>query len=523
MTTFDMNNAVEIAKMDIYAIYLRKSRADMEAEKLGEGETLARHKKILTELAARKGLYIGKIYQEIVSGETIEDRPEIQKLIKDCYDGKYKGILIVEVTRLSRGNQGDAQKIMDCLKYSNMNNGLLVVTPTKTYDVAHNTDDEEYMEFELFMSRREHKMIGKRMLRGRHQSVVEGNYISSYRPYGYNIIKTRTSRTLIPNKDEAPIVKMIFDMAVNQNMSSGKIARYLTMSGIPTYYGEREWNPDTIKAILTNETYTGKVRWNYTMKIKTMVDGNLISKRTNASETDHYMLYDGKHKEHALVDEDTFRKASTKYYHDKTKTNLRLSNPLAGLLFCKSCGRAMAYQSYAHRKGSVSPRYCHKTSTSCKIKSVITQDVIDAVVYALKLYIDNFEIKMDSLPDVDENTVYDQIEVIEREIRKTERILSKLFDSWELEQISDNEFVQRKAIHNEKIENLKNRIEEIENSIPEKENYENIIYHLSDALNKVTDDTLEAGIKNEYLKRVFSKIEFSRENNHEFILDINLR
>ena len=37
MTTFDMNNAVEIAKMDIYAIYLRKSRADMEAEKLGEG------------------------------------------------------------------------------------------------------------------------------------------------------------------------------------------------------------------------------------------------------------------------------------------------------------------------------------------------------------------------------------------------------------------------------------------------------------------------------------------------------
>ena len=207
---------------------------------------------------------------------------EIQKLIKDCYDGKYKGILIVEVTRLSRGNQGDAQKIMDCLKYSNMNNGLLVITPTKTYDVAHNTDDEEYMEFELFMSRREHKMIGKRMLRGRHQSVVEGNYISSYRPYGYNIIKTRTSRTLIPNKDEAPIVKMIFDMAVNQNMSSGKIARYLTISGIPTYYGEREWNPDTIKAILTNETYTGKVRWNYTMKIKTMVDGNLVSKRTNA-------------------------------------------------------------------------------------------------------------------------------------------------------------------------------------------------------------------------------------------------
>ena len=47
--------------MDMYAIYLRKSRADLEAEKLGEGEALARHHKILEELAARKGFYINKI------------------------------------------------------------------------------------------------------------------------------------------------------------------------------------------------------------------------------------------------------------------------------------------------------------------------------------------------------------------------------------------------------------------------------------------------------------------------------
>ena len=47
--------------IDMYTIYLRKSRADLEAEKLGEGETLARHHKILEELAARKGFYIDEI------------------------------------------------------------------------------------------------------------------------------------------------------------------------------------------------------------------------------------------------------------------------------------------------------------------------------------------------------------------------------------------------------------------------------------------------------------------------------
>lgn len=78
-------------KIENYALYLRKSRADMEAEKLGEGETLARHKKILTELAARKGLHVGKIYHEIVSGETIAARPQIQQMIQDCYNGLYRG------------------------------------------------------------------------------------------------------------------------------------------------------------------------------------------------------------------------------------------------------------------------------------------------------------------------------------------------------------------------------------------------------------------------------------------------
>ena len=230
MTTFDMNNAVEWAKntLDQYAIYLRKSRKDIEAEKLGEGETLARHKKILTDLAARQGLYIAAIYQEIVSGETIKARPQIQALINECYKGTYRGILVVDVDRLSRGNQGDAQIILDALKFGNSNNGVLVVTPTKTFDVAHNADDEEYMEFMLFMSRREYKTIQKRLERGRLQAVVEGNYMGSYRPYGYDIVKTKTSRTLTPKESEAAVVKMIFEWTVKDNMTPGDIARRLT-------------------------------------------------------------------------------------------------------------------------------------------------------------------------------------------------------------------------------------------------------------------------------------------------------
>ena len=48
--------------MDKYAIYLRKSRADLEAEKLGEGETLTRTA-WFEALDNQYGLFIG-VYQD---------------------------------------------------------------------------------------------------------------------------------------------------------------------------------------------------------------------------------------------------------------------------------------------------------------------------------------------------------------------------------------------------------------------------------------------------------------------------
>lgn len=522
MTTFDMNNVVDTAldlKIDVYAIYLRKSRADMEAEKLGEGETLARHKKILLELAARKGLYIGKIYQEVVSGDTIEARPEIKKLINDCYAGKYKGILIVEVTRLSRGNQGDAQTIMDCLKYSNMNNGVLVVTPTKIYDVARSQEDEEYMEFELFMSRREYKMIHKRMDRGRKQAVVEGNYMGPFRPYGYDIVKGRKTRTLTPNEYEAPIVKQIFEWAAKDNMSPWSIAKRLSAMGARTYNGDTNWTKAFIQDCLKNPVYVGKVRWNTRMKVKTMVNNQLKVTRPRYI-SDQYMLYEGKHKQHALVDEETFKLVQNRSHSDRSKSDVALQNPLAGLMSCKKCGRSVYLQSYSGKRNK---RYTHRQNTEgCKVKSALHPDVIAAVTHALKTYIEDFELKIEKTSDVDEKMIERKIGELRKEIDKTKKRKAKLFASWEDDDISHNDFVERKAVHNQRLEILQEQIDELEYTIPEKEEYEEKLLMLSDAFIAINDDELDAEAKNMFLKKIIRQIEFSRENDEEFILDIDL-
>ena len=84
-----------------YAMYLRKSRADREAEMRGEMETLARHEKMLFETARRMNLSIGAVYKEVVSGETIASRPVIQQLLSEVEQGMWTGVLAVSYTHLT--------------------------------------------------------------------------------------------------------------------------------------------------------------------------------------------------------------------------------------------------------------------------------------------------------------------------------------------------------------------------------------------------------------------------------------
>ena len=64
---------------DRYAMYLRKSRADLEMEALGEMETLTRHKHMLDALAAKHDIHPDQItvYKELVSGDSISERVEM--------------------------------------------------------------------------------------------------------------------------------------------------------------------------------------------------------------------------------------------------------------------------------------------------------------------------------------------------------------------------------------------------------------------------------------------------------------
>ena len=122
-----------------YAMYLRKSRKDLEAELRGEGETLARHRRILRELADSMRLPVNTIYQEVVTGDTIAGRPKMQQLLTDIEQGAYEGVFVMEVERLARGDTIDQGIVAQTFKYTDTK----IITPMKTYDPA-NLFDEEF-------------------------------------------------------------------------------------------------------------------------------------------------------------------------------------------------------------------------------------------------------------------------------------------------------------------------------------------------------------------------------------------
>lgn len=319
-----------------YAIYLRKSRADAEAEARGEGETLARHEKALTDFARRMHYPVIKIYREIVSGESIANRPEMTALLSDVSARKYAGVLVMEVERLARGDTSDQAVVAATFKFSN----TLIITPVKTYD-PNNTVDEEYFEFSLFMSRREYKTIVRRMQTGRRLAAAEGRYISSRPPYGYEPTKLPTGEcTLAIKPNEAEIVRQIFAWHI-AGEGGGKIATRLTNMGIPSPYGAKAWWQTTVRNIIKNPVYIGHVTWDKRVDTVVGIDesGRKIHKRVrNASYTDAVGIHP------AIVSDDTFRTANgIARPAPPVRHDLTISNPFIGMVRCSICGHTMQF------------------------------------------------------------------------------------------------------------------------------------------------------------------------------------
>lgn len=459
-----------MSKIKNVALYLRKSRDEENEDK---EVVLKRHETQLLDYCRRNNLIVSKVYREVVSGDTIEKRPEMQKLLDDISAKLYDGVVCMEIERLSRGNQLDQLEILETFKAS----GAKIYTLSKVYDLTNEDIDEEYFEFALFMSRREYKIIKRRMQRGRRQALLDGYFIPSICPFGYGKEKQGRGFVLVPN-EQTPILQDIFNRYANGERLVD-IARYLNSTGIKPILGD-SFNAGMLRRILKNKTYLGYI---YSKQDKT--------------------YYDGRHD--AIIDEDIFYKVQDKLNtkSDRKPASKELRNPLSTLLRCGICGRAL------NLYGSANELYFGCPTIDCKTSGaplgIVEDRLLEEIKEALQgfnYFLDNYESEIaNKKEDIDK-----EIKALKSEIKKRDSMINKACEMLELGVYSKEKFLERTSVLETEIENSKARIEELENITFEDESAKQAIPKLEKVLEVYP--SLNPAEKNRLLKSIIEKIDY---------------
>ncbi len=488
-----------------YAIYLRKSRADAEAESRGEGETLARHERACLELAERRCLAVTDIYKEVVSGESIESRPQVKRLLKAVERGKYAGVIVMEVERLARGDTVDQGIVARAFSTSHTK----IITPIKTYD-PNNEFDEEYFEFGLFMSRREYKVINRRIQRGRVASVKEGRFIGSTPPYGYDKVKIPHDKgyTLAPNQNEAPVVRRIYEM-YSSGIGMISIANTLDNDGIKPRNREY-WSRSTINDILRNPVYTGKIRWSYRPDVKQSESGRITKRRVKNPDC---IIVDGLHP--AIVSEEEFNAVQSKlknFRKPPLKLNTVLQNPLTGLVLCGKCGAVMtrvgAGTRNKHAMLRCSDRRCDTVSSRLDV-------VEDRLLKALGEWLTGYKLQLRSERPkfTGSGSTHRAMSAVLMELEKVERQISNTYDLLEQQVYDIETFHARNKILSQKKSELNAEISRIEEETEKAEQEQNAYLQVIPRVISVlkTYSALDGSeAKNNMLKGVIKKVIYSK-------------
>lgn len=508
---------MEEPDLGVYSMYLRKSRADAEKERQGE-DTLAKHERELTAFSSARGYLVDErdIYREVVSGESVAARKEFQRLMQCVTQRRYKGVIVKAVDRLGRGDIMEYGWILSTFQWTR----TLIITPDKVYD-PNDPADMQSLQLQMLISNGELKASKARLAAGRAQSVREGQFIGTIPPYGYDRSVIDRRHTLVPN-DRAPIVVMIFELAAS-GWGPAAIANKLNRDGIPAFNGGR-WIPAVVKRIIQNPIYKGYVRWRFYKTEVVSRDGLAYEKRRvpNIDGKD-YIEVKGLHD--PIVSEDLWERANSALRPSvKLKHETRISNPLAGLMFCSRCGKAVG-RHVTYYRGQPKARYLHSRYQDCGAKSASEEAVMDTLVSSLQSAASNIEYLANNRDE--EAEIYEsERKALEKEIAAASRKADKLVELYTADLIGIEEFRTRRSPVDEQIARMRAKAEELEAMEPPDRAAQ--LVRVREAIDLLRDGSVDAEAKNRMLRLVIERIEYTHEGDRRrrkgnLHLDVRLR
>ena len=520
-------NDIKIEKRrKIIAIYCRVS-TDEQAE---FGYSIDEQKRLLEEWCKANDYIIYKCYSDRgISGKNIKDRPALKELLSDAKEGKFDMVISWKINRVSRKLE-DVLKIVNILEENNIT--------FKSYSEPFETDTPAgRMQFQMMalIGEFERGTISQNIKMGMCAKVKSGNWCGG-RVLGYDLVPNNSpeeekkgKNKLEINEKEAEIVRFIFN-----EYSKGKgykaITNQINKLGYKTKKGNN-FSVGSIRDILTNPVYIGEIRYN--------VRQNWSEKRRRNINPNPIRVK-GKHE--AIIDRELWDKVQLILESKKGKPSRIYDGeyPLTGILRCPKCGAGMVISRTTNTLADGTKKriayYCcgnwkNKGTSVCNSNTIRVDKANEYVFKKIEELVSNEAMIKAVVKNINKERK-DKVKPakrllgdIDKELEKLDKRKRKIFEAYEDDILTKEEFQIRKDELNEKIRILEEEKKPLLNTISEDVSEEIPYEFIKDILmnfSKVLNSSVSREQQKKLLHMIISEITMNESREIDSIkLNIN--
>ena len=437
------------------ALYTRVSTIEQSEE----GYSIDEQERLLRSWAEKNNYEVYKCYSDRgISGKDIKNRPALKELLKDAEEKKFDMVISWKINRISR-KLADVLKIVDILEKNDIT--------FKSYSEPFETDTPAgKMQFQMMalIGEFERGTIAQNVKMGMCAKAKSGEWCGG-RVLGYDLVPIdsqegakRKKNRLTINEKEAEAVRFIFNEYVN-GKGYKAITNQLNKLSYKTKKGN-DFSVGSIREILTNPVYIGKVRYN--------VRQNWSEKRRRNINANP-IITDGIHE--PIIDEGLWDKVQAIMESKKGKPSRIYDGeyPLTGILRCPKCGAGMVISRTTNKLADGTKKriayYCcgawkNKGTSICNSNTIRVDKANEYVFNKLSELLSNEKMVETIVRNVNKerhnkiNPAKKELERIDKELEKIDRKKTKLFEAYEEEVISKEEFKERKDELNKRAKSL---------------------------------------------------------------------
>lgn len=461
-----------------------------------------------------------KFYCDDGCSGTNFDRLSFKKMLSDIDEGKINLVIVKDLSRFGR-NYVEAGMYVQRFTDSN----IRFIAADDNYDSLVNSDDLLF-PIKNVVNEMYARDVSKKTKAAKKAKARDGQFIGSKAPFGYKI-DPNDRHHLIVDEPAAQVVKRIFRLA-SEGVGYNKMAKifreekvltpiaYFNLNN-PDYFKsdywrkEFDWHVTSIRAILNNEVYLGKLVYgkqrNKSMKSKEKV----------RNPKEDWIVVENCH-EPIITQElwDTVHKILNAKHRPAKAGEVQM---FAGLLYCSDCGHCLTYSQKQRKDGSYHGAYsCWMYKTHGKeycASHYITFDTIYELVlidiqrnlFQYRKNTDKFKSILSRKYQSDSQKQAEQItleyEQKQKRCEELDKIISRLYEDNVLGRIGDERYESMSQSYELEQVEIKKALPILKSKIDELKRQSDCADNFINVIKKYTIiDKLDAAILNELIDKI---------------------